>query len=58
MSLRTDVESLRHATVAGLAAAHDHFVYTKKLWRIVDVEVRRRGRKIVTDVGTAAAAMA
>lgn len=47
MSLKKDVESLRDATVAGLAAAHDHFVYTKKVWRIVDVEVRRRGRKIV-----------
>ncbi|HSZ56673.1 MAG TPA: hypothetical protein VK797_13480 [Tepidisphaeraceae bacterium] len=41
------MESLRDATVAGLTAAHDHFVYTKKVWRIVDVEVRRRGRKIV-----------
>lgn len=47
MSLKSDVEALGDVTVAGLAAAHDHFVYTKKLWRIVDVEVRRRGRKIV-----------
>jgi hypothetical protein len=41
------VESLRDATVAALAAAHNHFVYTKKLWRFVDVEVRRHGRRIV-----------
>lgn len=47
MPLKTDVETLRDATLAGLAAAHDHFVYTKKVWRIVDVEVRRRGRKIL-----------
>ena len=47
MSLRSDVEALRDSTVAGLAAAHDHFAYTKKLWRLIDVEIRRRGRKIV-----------
>ena len=41
MSLRSDVEVLRDETVVALAAAHDHFVYTKKIWRIVDVEVRR-----------------
>lgn len=46
MSLRSDVEVLRDETVVALAAAHDHFVYTKKIWRIVDVEVRRRGRRI------------
>src|SRR5690349_19280168 len=47
MALRSDVEALRDGAVAGLAAAHDHFVYTTKVWRIVDVEVRRRGRRIV-----------
>jgi hypothetical protein len=49
MSLRTDVEMLRDATTAALTAAHDHFVYTKKIWRIVDIEVRRRGRRIRLD---------
>jgi hypothetical protein len=47
MTLKSDVEILRDVTVADLAASHDHFTYTKKLWRIVDVEVRRRGRKIM-----------
>ena len=46
MPLRADVEQLRDGTVAALAAAHDHYVYTKKIWRIVDIEVRRRGRRI------------
>lgn len=49
MSLRTEVEKLRDETVQALTAAHDHFVYTKKIWRIVDIEVRRRGRRIRLD---------
>ena len=47
MSLKADVESVRDFTIASLAAAHDHFVYAKKLWRVADVEVRRRGRRII-----------
>ena len=47
MSLKSDVEALRDFSIAGLAQAHDHFVYTKKLWGIVDIDIRRRGRKIV-----------
>lgn len=49
MSLRSDIEALRDTTVTALTAAHDHFVYTKKIWRVVDIEVRRRGRKIRLD---------
>lgn len=49
MSLRSAVESLRDTTIAALTAAHNHFVYTKKIWRVVDIEVRRRGRKIRLD---------
>jgi hypothetical protein len=46
MPLRGDLERVRDESVIALAAAHDHFVYTKKIWRIVDIEVRRRGRRI------------
>jgi hypothetical protein len=49
MALRADVEALRDATIAALSAAHDHFVYTKKVWRIVDIEIRRRGKRIRLD---------
>lgn len=47
MSLRSIIETLREETVAGLGAAHDHFMYSKKLWRIVGADVRRRGRRII-----------
>jgi hypothetical protein len=46
MGLQSDIENLRDSSIAGLEAAHDYFIYTKKLWRVVDLEVRR-GRKIV-----------
>jgi len=49
MSLKSEIETLRDTTASGLSAAHDHFVYTKKLWRIIDIEIRRRGRKIILD---------
>lgn len=47
MPLRSEIRALRDDTVAALAAAHNHFAYTKKLWRIAGVEVRRHGRRIV-----------
>jgi hypothetical protein len=49
MALKSDIQNLGDSTIMALAAAHDHLVYTKKIWRIFDVEVRRRGRKIVLD---------
>ena len=46
MSLRNDIETLRDGTLAALAAAHDHFTYTKQIWKILAFDVRRRGRHV------------
>ncbi len=39
--------NLRHDTVSALAAAHDHFIYSKKLWHIAEADVRFHVRRVV-----------
>ena len=46
MTLRADLRLLTIAAAEDLTAAHDHFVYARKVWGILIVDVRRRGRQI------------
>ena len=40
MSLRSDVDAARAAAIEGLTAAHDHFTYSRRLWRQLLADAR------------------
>lgn len=46
MSLADDVATLGRATVAGLDAGHDYFSHTRRLWRLLQTDVLKKGRTL------------